>query len=258
MANVAAERHSPATPNPTGCDTYLVVARRTAEQTRRLLIEVGLRLLHERGIYVGVTHVRLSDVAAAAGLTTGAAYRCWPNQDAFHRDLVVEAVRWRDRAPIAGTVANITDLVDARAPLAEVVRVGAEAHLHHHPEDTGFLITVALRMCASANSELAKASRERLAISIESFDGLYAALLPVYGRRMRAPFTVTQLTLSLIALAEGFELQAMTGDAHPRLHRPTESAGVGSNWTLLACAARAIIEDFTEPDPTVSPSPSDN
>ena len=91
------------------------VTRRTTEETHQLLLDVALGMLHRRGVHVAVTHVRLSDVAAAAGLTTGAAYRCWPNQAAFHRDLAVAAVQWRDHESIAETVAEIRDLVDAQA-----------------------------------------------------------------------------------------------------------------------------------------------
>ena len=54
------------------------MSRRTTGETSELLLDVGLRMLHERGLHVAVTHIRLSDVAAAAGLTTGAAYRAGP------------------------------------------------------------------------------------------------------------------------------------------------------------------------------------
>ncbi len=208
-------------------------------------------MLHERGVHVAVTHVRLSDVAAAAGLTTGAAYRCWPNQDAFHRDLAVAAVQWRDHESIAETVAEIRDLVDAHAPLAEVVRVGAAANIHRYPEHRPFFTTIALRTCAAADSHLAAAARERLENAIESFEALYDAMLGRYQRRMRPPFTLRDLTIALVALSEGFAVQAMAGTPHPHVDRPDVDAGVGADWTLMACAVESIIEHFTEPDPTV-------
>jgi AcrR family transcriptional regulator len=225
------------------------MTRRTTDDTRQLLLDVALELLHERGVHVAVTHVRLSDVATEAGLTTGAAYRCWPNQDTFHRDLAVAAVQWRDHASIATTVERIRELVDERAPLAEVLRVGAAANIYRYPEDAPFLISVALRTCAPADSELAVAARERLDSSIENFSSLYDALLHWYGRRMRAPFTIDDLALTLAALSEGFTIQSMAGTPHASIERDDVDAGIGSDWTLLGCAVESIVDRFTESIP---------
>ena len=225
------------------------MTRRTTEQTRQLLLSVGTRLVYERGVHVGVTHIKLSDVVAATGLTTGAAYRCWENQDAFHRDLAAAAVRWRNQAPVANTVAQITRLVEARAPLTEVVRVAAAANLYRYPDDVGFLTTIALRACGPTDQNLAKAGRDRLETAVASYSGMYGVLLELYGYRVRPPFTIDHLTLSLAALSEGLALQAMSGAPHPHIERPDIRPGVGSDWTLLAFAIEAIIDRFTEPDP---------
>lgn len=224
------------------------MTRRTTEDTRQLLLDVALQVLHERGVHVAVTHVRLSDVAAEAGLTTGAAYRCWPNQDTFHRDLAVAAVHWRDHGSIANTVERIRTLVNDRAPLAEVLRVGAAANIYRYPDDGPFLISVALRTCAPADGELGAAARERLDSSIENFSSLYEALLHWYGRRMRAPFTIEDLALTLAALSEGFTIQSMAGTPHATVERDDTEEGVGREWTLLGCAVESIVERYTEPD----------
>jgi len=232
------------------------MARRTLAQTRELLLTTGLGMLRERGVKVGVTHVRLKDVAHAAGLTTGAGYRCWPDQAAFHRELAIAAVGWRDELPIAETVAHIRGLVDARAPLGEVIRVAAEANLFRYPEKTALLNTITLRTCGPTDDELAKAGREHLTTTVESFASLYAMLLTVYRLRMRPPYTLTDLTLVLAALTEGFAVQAMTGDPHPRVRRPAPPGGPGEgDWSLLACAVEAVITHFVEPDPP-TPTPS--
>lgn len=229
------------------------MARRTLDQTRQLLLDTGLAMLEERGVYVGVTHIRLQDVAHAAGLTTGAGYRCWENQAAFHRELAIAAVAGRTEAPIAETVAHIRDLVDARAPLAEVIRAAAEANLFRYPDDTVQLNTITLRTCGPTDEALARAGREHLTATVESFAALYATLLEVYRRRMRPPYTITDLTLTLAALSEGFAVQAMTGDPHPRVHRPPAAGSVAADWSLLACAAEAIVDRFTEPAETPGP-----
>ena len=85
--------------------------RRTGEQTKDLLIRTGLAMLLDRGITAGVSHIRLQEVVKRAGLTTGAAYRLWADQDAFHHDLAVAAARWRSDVPVAQTWGRIGDLV---------------------------------------------------------------------------------------------------------------------------------------------------
>jgi len=223
------------------------MARRTLAQTRELLLHTGLGLLRERGVEVGVTHIRLKEVSHAAGLTTGAGYRCWPDQAAFHRELAIAAVGWRGEPPITETVAHIRALVDARAPLAEVVRVAADANLFRYPEQTALLNTITLRTCGPTDDELARVGREHLTTTVEGFATLYATLLAVYRLRLRSPYTVSDLTLALLALTEGFAVQAMTGDPHPRVRRDDVEEGVGRDWSLLACAAEAVIARFVEP-----------
>jgi AcrR family transcriptional regulator len=225
------------------------VTRRTTDDTKHLLLDVAIRLLYERGVHVGVTHIKLSDVVAAADLTTGAAYRCWENQDAFHRDLAAAAIRWRNQTPIANTVNRITRLVEAQAPLSELVRVAAEANLYRYPEDVAFLTTIALRACGPTDENLARAGRDRLETAVSSYSAMYSVLLELYQRRMRPPFTIDHLTLSLAALSEGFALQAMSGAPHPQIERPDPPPGIGADWTLMAFAIEAMIERFTEPDP---------
>lgn len=225
------------------------MTRRSLERTRQLLLDVGLEMLHERGVDVGVHHVRLSEVVEAAGMTTGAAYRCWDNQDVFHRELAGAAIGWRDQTSIAATVAGIRSLVDAGAPLAEVIRVGAEANLHRYPDDAGFLITIALRAAAPRASALAEAGRQRSADSLLAYAELYAALLNVSRRRIRPPFTLEQMTMALASLSEGFALQAISGEPHVRVEFGDRAPGVGNDWTLFGCAVEGLVEWFTEPNP---------
>lgn len=228
------------------------MTRRTTDETRDLLIEVALRMLHERRVYIGVTHVRLSDVAEAGGLTTGAAYRCWANQDEFHRDLATTAIRRRNGMILDRTVTAIRDLVDRGAPITEVIRAAANANIYNYPEDTAFLTTLALRTGAPADSAVAEACDAYLAMAGDSFTSLYGALLEIYGLRVRAPLTLMQLFLTLAALSEGFAIQTPTCE-HPSIERAAVAPGVGTEWSLLACAVEAIVDRFTEPDPDARP-----
>ena len=223
------------------------MARRTTEETKQLLLDVGVRMLYERGVDIGVAHVKLADVVAEAGLTTGAAYRCWDNQEAFHQDLAVAAVLWRDGPPNGVTAAHIAGLIDEQAPLPELLRTATEPNLFSYPENVTFLTTIGLRACGPTDEALADAGRRRFEEAIDSYTELYDALARLYGRRLRPPFTMTQVALVLASLSEGFALQAMTGMPHPHVERTDVPDGVGSEWSLLACAVEAIVERFTEP-----------
>jgi AcrR family transcriptional regulator len=232
------------------------MARRTLDETRKLLIDTGIGLLHERGVSVSVTHIRLTEVVKLAGMTTGAAYRCWENQGAYHRDLAVAAAQWRDRGSVADTVDSIEGLVRSGAPIAEVLRVAADANLYTYPEDIPFLTTIALRTCAPADPAVAAAGRAHLTSAVDAFAGLYESLLQVYGRRVREPYTIRDVTRALAALSEGFALQAVVGDGHVRVTRKDIEPGVGDDWSLFGCAAEAIIMRLTEDDPAGRPDPT--
>lgn len=224
------------------------MSRRSLDETRQLLLDTGLRCLYERGVSVGVTHVKLNDVAATAGLTTGAAYRCWDNQDAFHHDLAVAAMRWRDRHSVAATVEGIRELVDRRAPWREVVRVGAAANLESFRNDASFVTSIALRVCASLDGALERAVKERLDSALQSFADLYGGLLKFYGRRMKPPLTLEHFTIMIAALSEGFILQMLSGMDHPRVELELDEPGVDTTWTLMAAAVEAFVSTFTELD----------
>lgn len=234
--------------------------RRTADQTKDLLIRTGLAMLLDRGISAGVSHIRLQEVVRRAGLTTGAAYRLWDDQDAFHHDLAVAAAGWRDGRPIAATWSTIGDLVASRAPLREVVRRAAQAHVDTFDDSErsrqrsarAFLVALALRATSATWSDLREASVARHADSVREFSALYRGLMDAYGRRMRPPFEVQDFAVAMAALGEGFALQAIEGLPHPHL-QVAGPAGVGEDWTLFGVSVWALIEGYTEP---VGPGPA--
>ncbi|MEO6989336.1 MAG: hypothetical protein ABI239_11900 [Aquihabitans sp.] len=224
--------------------------RRTLDQTRSLLLDTGVRQLHERGLFVAVTHVRLADVAKAADLTTGAAYRVWERQEDFHRDLAVAAVRHRHIESIHGTVQSIFRAVDANAPLAEVLRIGSVAHMYLNSPTDPFLIALSLRTLSGAEPALAEASQERHRESMAAFEALYQTLLARYGRQIRPPFEISALSHALAALTEGFAMQTITGIDHLMYELDDRGSGVGTEWSLLGVAVEALVERLTEPIPS--------
>ena len=132
-------------------------------------------------------------------------------------------------------------------PAAEMYRVGAAANLRMLPGDTAFLTSLALRMAAPVDKELMEASHERHESAMDEFVNLYSALLDRYDRRIREPYTVRHLAMTLTTLSEGFAIQGLSDISHPVIDRLDVEPGVGTEWTLFGCAAQAIVEGLTEP-----------
>jgi AcrR family transcriptional regulator len=231
------------------------MTRNRAEDTRRLLIAIGLRLLHERGPSAAVGHIRLSSVLRRAGLTTGAAYRIWEDQTAYQRDLALEAVRFRDSGSNEGTVAAVIPaLLDPAGTWYEAIRLGAEANLRSYPEDVAFLTSLAIRASSYNDPGLIEAGLQRHAEALTSYSELYDTVLRWSGRRLRPGFTLHDLAAAMAAISEGFGLQNAAGVPHERLRLNESADGPGDHeWSLLAVCAVAVCEQLTEPDPEAQP-----
>lgn len=224
--------------------------RRSADETREVLLDAGVGMMLQRGASAGVQHIRLQEVLRRVGLTTGAAYRLWADQTEYQRDLAVRMVRLRLNQPDAVAAAAIDDLIAADAPFDEVLRVAALSHVaslerlgrRDSADSRLFLIDLALRATADSCPELQAASQERHAESIERFTAFYRGLMLRYGRRMREPYSLGQFAEAMAALGEGFALRASEGLPHPRL---SGVRGSDREWTLFAVATRALVEEFT-------------
>lgn len=231
------------------------MTRRSAEQTRQDLIDIGLELLHERGPSAAVAHIRLSSVLRRAGLTTGAAYRIWADQTAYQHDLALEAVRFRDRTSTATSVAAVMPIMSsADSTWQEAVRQGAEANLRSYPEDVAFLTTLAIRASSYGDADLAEAGEQRHQEALAAYSQLYEVVLAWSGRRLRPGFTMHDLATALAALSEGFGLQQATGipEARIALNSTAEAPGT-RDWSLLGVSTVALCQWMTEPDPDAAP-----
>lgn len=246
---------------------------RSPSGTRELLLATGVDMLLEQGVTAGVGHVRLKAVVDRAGLTTGAAYRLWDDQEHFHRDLAAAAVMWREDAPLTSTIQAIWAVVDAGGSLADVVRVGARAHVENltkpavhggdgKPGPPYFVTSVALRSAAASDPVLRETSLERHREMVSTYADLYRTLLQMFGLRPKPPFTVDHIAAVFAALGEGFALQANVGEEHPIVRTLSEGAGTAGHpegaersdpgeepWTLLGRALLTLVEAWTEPDP---------
>lgn len=233
------------------------MARRTGDETRALLLRVGMRMLLEQGVSAGVQHIRLQDVLRRTGLTTGAAYRLWADQGDYQRDLAVAMVRLRLSSPTDYVRTDLERLIASGASGDEVIRAAAEAHVRSAAIDTDdpadaldgqqFLVSLALRTTARTWPELAEASTARHRESIAEFAELYTMLMQAYGMRMRSPLTVEDFTEAMAAMGEGFAVRAMEGIAHPRYRASDDDDIPAGEWTLFALGVRALVNEFMMP-----------
>ncbi len=233
------------------------MGRRTGDQTRALLLDVGMQMLLERGVSAGVQHIRLQEVLRRAGLTTGAAYRLWADQSDYQRDLAVAMVRLRLSNPADYAREAISALVAAGAPGDDVIRAAAAVHVRTADRDTDdpqdavdaqqFLISISLRVTADTWPELKEASRQRHEESIASFAELYQYLMDAYGLRMKSPLTIEDFTEAMATLGEGFAMRAMEGLAHPDYEIAEGEEVPPGRWTLFALTVRALVNEMMTP-----------
>jgi AcrR family transcriptional regulator len=232
------------------------MVRRTADDTRRLILEAALQMLLERGATAGVQHIRLQEVLRSVGLTTGAAYRIWADQTDFHRDLAVEMVGLRFAPPVTSASTAIQEVLDSGGSLDDVARVAAldfvmyasKFHLEPESRDShAFITALALRTAAGSWPELRVASAERHRGSIAAFAQFYGALLQRYGRRVRSPLTIVDFTEAMAALGEGFAVRAAEGLDHPTYDIPEGGELPSGEWTLFGIGIQGLVAAFTIP-----------
>ncbi|MBN9176575.1 MAG: hypothetical protein J0I43_04310 [Microbacterium sp.] len=232
------------------------MGRRSGDETRALLLRVGMQMLLERGVSAGVQHIRLQEVLRRAGLTTGAAYRLWGDQEDYQRDLAVSMVQLRLSGPADYVRTAVDDLIASGAPGDDVIRAAAQAHVRATVADADaddpttvldtqqFLISLALRTTAQTWPELRDAANERHRESIAAFAEFYAYLMEAYGLRMKSPLTITDFTEAMAAMGEGFAIRALEGLEHPRYESTNGDEIPAGEWTLFALGVRALVNEF--------------
>lgn len=218
-----------------------------ADVIRKELIEIGLRMLYEKGVSTGVETVRIADVAAAAAFTTSALYRYWENQEAFHRDLTAAAVSRRTAHPLSVVRPAIRRLVEERAPFREVVRVGALAAEDEYTASRETLTAVALQCAVDGTREHLSRGGGWIQEALAAFGALYEELFAAYGLRLKPPLTFDHLALALRSLTQGFLLHHICGVTDERVTIDHDDAGVGHEWTLFALAVDTLIRSWSEP-----------
>jgi hypothetical protein len=242
--------------------------KRSREQTRALMLRAATELVCEgindasdAAVSAALAHVQLTEVAArataivraeapaaselgsdVAPITTGAIYQVWATQAEFQADLLfhiaeLDAVP----GPVIDEVAGLVDHAVAQGrPLDETLTETIGRSFEHTRDSAIFYASLGFYL-RSGNARV----REVLGHGDDAFAKairpVWQAVLDGYRLRMRDPYTVDDLAVSVGATIEGFVLQwkrqpDRTADPYGR-----------EGESLLTRVVQMIVDQMTEP-----------
>ncbi len=226
------------------------MTRPSAEQRRLDYLDVGASIVSEfdeetaaAATVEALANVRLSDVAARAGVTKGAVYHLWPSQEAYRQDLLARLLeQQRQRG-----VRELPDLIAAAASTGdprELLHLFARFAFDALKDDPAFFARFSFFLYATNPAVADLLARGDDAV-IEDFTPLVEQYLAAIGRRMRPPFTVGMLITATTALFHGLCLRYRSS---PDLVDGTvldDADGPG----MYGVGLEALLEHFSEPVP---------
>ena len=195
--------------------------RRNPAETRELMLRAAVDLLRERAQASGddvlasvLAHLRLTQVAERAtaivreqtgeeeakAITTGAIYQQWPSQAEFQVDLLFHIAELQARL-VPGLPESMARFREAQAeslPLEVLLVQLMEEVQRHYREDPLFRVELGF-LLGAGDERLRAAIAHRQVAFYDDADRAWQALLDSYGRSMREPFTIRDLTRAMAA-----------------------------------------------------------
>lgn len=238
-----------------------MVARRSLDETRTLILDAGMELLSEAGYSLQGTDVLLIDACRRAGLSTaGSGYKIWPTQRDFRVDLMRHVLyvanttllntdRMVEAIGRAGEDPSLSTLIRVAATDNAEATIGAPEYFRNH----------AVWLAAKSDAELRERFVEAQRVQLGMLAELYEGLLAIYDREMVPPFTVDIMTLAIASEVDGLASWCSYVDdvGVGDIVRPTGPDGGDEQWHLLGCVVEAIVEAFTRPRTPVPESETD-
>jgi len=194
-----------------------------------------------------VSHVKLSDVADRLGLSRAALYKLWPSQHEYWVDLASHLIAEPDDDPwTVSAIAGLATAIDPAAPDLEEATRAWFNHVQEHLAGDPRLVLRSASMAYQLPEDLARRrtdlERQRRA---EAARHLRRAL-SVAGRRPVPALTVEDLTLALAMLVDGNAMLSWTAPELVLAQAPTPLDD-DRPWSVLAFAARCVLQELTEP-----------
>lgn len=177
--------------------------------------------------------LRAADVAARAGLTTGAFYNHWPNRESFLEDFLGYALS-PERSPTMETVIE-TFAANSDLPLLEQIRELATVDIDTISSNPAFAIQTHLWSLMRGRADIGVLMEEMYAAFRTPIIPVYEAMLVSMRRELRPPFTMEQFSNFMVAMAEGLTMQAVAGGEH------------GPDPDLMAWTIMAVLPTMSRP-----------
>ncbi|MGO8872812.1 MAG: hypothetical protein ACLQPH_15685 [Acidimicrobiales bacterium] len=249
--------------------------RRSATETRQLLLDAGVEALLDEGLGTGaegLTFKRIYDrleKTRGIRLTNASVIkRAFRTQEEFQTEVLatIASSDSRDFQALANLLGDV--LVGADRSTLE----GRWQCISDLSRVTGTVMLDLLRgspvwrvwigIWALAGSGRAGSDKERLTRALlasyssimRDTTALYTAVNEDLGFRVRAPLTMAQCAAAIQALVEGSALRDLVDEQAMRTVRlPTAADGSEEEWTVLGLALHTLVRQFLEPDPDWTP-----
>ena len=173
--------------------------------TRQKLLAIGRELIVDRGLRDTID-LKLTEVLEQAGMTTGAAYNIWPNQDAYRRSLalyVAETMEWADERLLGAAI----DSLHPDVPLDEWVPLACEFYFSAFVSRWDYYILLQFWGIKEPGADLVAAINRGYDIVHDSLRALFGRALEVHDLEMVDPFTLDDLCVMATANCEGLALR---------------------------------------------------
>ena len=241
-----------------------------------MLLEEGRHVLLEDGLGPNASNLTFKKVFERVEAKTGVRItnasvirRVWDNQSEYQADVLASIAQDDSRDEVengADAIVVALEHLDLSTPearlhaLREVCRVGGNATNAAIHESPNWPLWISVVSMATATATPDQQQRIRLALMdgyksvYEDRTKIFEALIPVFGMRLRPPWSVEQFTVAVTAFSEGCSIrQHVTGQIEI-VHRPTGPDGEDQEWSLLAVGIEALVHQYFEPDPDFRPA----
>jgi len=237
--------------------------KRSSDHTRTLMLDAGervlRRLLHDPtddAAGAPLAHVRLTDVAREAtailvergeaptgSVTTGSIYQLWASQNAYQADLVRHVITSTTFPEAPQLQAVMLELFAAGSTLADVIDRLSDVSFRSNATETFFARLGFLQYAAIPS--IGEALRDNVHLFDELDRPIFDAILVYTRRRIRPPFTLKDLWVTVEALIAGFLVrQRVDPDA---LRWSVGTDGHGAGRSVLSHAVEGVFLALTDP-----------
>ncbi len=179
--------------------------RSTKDQTRQRLLATGRDLIIEQGLRDTID-IKLTEVLARAGMTTGAAYNIWSSQDDYRRSLalhIAETMEWADERLVGQAIDGLSPDV----ALDDWITLACDFYFSAFVSRWDYYILLQFWGVKDPGDDLVAAVNRGYDVVHQRFRTLFQKALDVHRLEMIEPHTLDDLCVMATATCEGLALR---------------------------------------------------